>query len=109
MEEQGSDAPSSVGDDAPSVNDGTSFSDDPSFSGSKGKSGASVTDDYLSNYGRGGPDTISRDAQIAGILGITPTNPFGYSSPFSGFADALGISLDYSNILSGIVTGKPRP
>jgi len=103
VEEQGSDAPSSVGDDAPSVDDGTSFSDDPSFSGSKGKSGASVTDGYLSNYGLStfGPDTVDRNAQIAGILGITPTNPFGYKSPFSGFTDALGISLDYSNIFGG--------
>lgn len=101
MEEQGTDAPSSVGDDAPSVDDGTSFSDDPSFSGSKGQSGASVTDDYLSNYGRGGPDTIDRNQQIASMLGITPTNPYGYQGFFSR---AFGIDpedIDYTNIFDG--------
>ena len=81
---------------------GTGGFDDPSFSGSKGQSGASVTDGYLSNYGLStfGPDTVDRDQQIGSMLGITPGNPFGYKSPFSGFTDALGISLDYSNIFS---------
>lgn len=51
------------------------------------------------NYGRV-TETIDKAAQTASMLGITPTNPFGYKSPFSGFTDALGISLDYSNIFS---------
>ena len=51
------------------------------------------------NYGRI-TETIDPAAQTASMLGITPTNPFGYKSPFSGITDALGISLDYSNIFS---------
>lgn len=87
--------------DAPTV-DGTSFSDDPQYSGSKGQSSQSVTEGYTDNYGLAsfGPDTYSQANATASMLGITPTNPFGYKSPFSGFTDALGISLDYSNIFS---------
>jgi len=95
LEEQGSDAPSSVGDDAPSVDDGTSFSDDAAAANQ------SVTPSY-STAGVGfGRDTYSQVDAMKGALGITPTNPYGYKSPFSGFTDALGISLDYSNIFSG--------
>lgn len=95
MEEQGTDAPTSV------EADGTSYSDDPSFSGSKGQSGASVTDDYLSNYGRGGPDTIDRDQQIASMLGITPTNPYGYQGFFSRSFGIDPEDIDYTNIFDG--------
>jgi hypothetical protein len=42
------------------------------------------------NYGRV-TETIDPAAQTASMLGITPTNPFGYKSPFSGFTDALGL------------------
>ena len=51
------------------------------------------------NYGRF-TETIDPAAQTASMLGITPTNPFGYKSPFADFADRFGISLDYSNIFS---------
>lgn len=95
MEEQGTDAPSSVDDDAPSVDDGTSFSDDAAAANQ------SVTPSY-STAGVGfGKDTYSQVDAMKGALGITPTNPFGYKSPFAGITDALGISLDYSNIFSG--------
>jgi hypothetical protein len=96
LEEQGTDAPSSVGDDAPSVggDDGGGYSDDAAAANQ------SVTPSY-STAGVGlGRDTYSQVDAMKGALGITPTNPFGYKSPFSGFTDALGISLDYSNIFS---------
>ena len=48
------------------------------------------------NYGRV-TETIDPAAQTASMLGITPTNPFGYKSPFAAFTDALGISLDYTD------------
>jgi len=96
LEEQGTDAPSSVDGTGPSVggNDGGGFSDD------QAAANQSVTQGYTDNYGLAsfGPDTYSQVDAMKGALGITPTNPFGYKSPFSGITDALGISLDYSNI-----------
>lgn len=80
---------------------GTGGFDDPSYSGSKGQSGASVTDDYLSNYGRGGPDTIDRNQQIASMLGITPTNPYGYAGFFSSTFGIDPEDIDYTNIFDG--------
>ena len=95
MEEQGTDAPSSAdGSQSVGGNDGGGFSDD------QAAANQSVTPSY-STAGVGfGRDTYSQVDAMKGALGITPTNPFGYKSPFSGITDALGISLDYSNIFS---------
>jgi len=114
LEEQGSDAPSSVGSDSPSNSQDmgidSSYSNqnsinqgpDQSYSNTNSNIAAAIAASIAQNpnYGRV-TETIDRDQQIASMLGITPTNPFGYKSPFSGFTDALGISLDYSNIFSG--------
>ncbi len=71
------------------------------FSDDAAAANQSVTPSY-STAGVGfGKDTYSQVDAMKGALGITPTNPFGYKSPFAGITDALGISLDYSNIFSG--------
>lgn len=111
MEEQGTDAPSSVGSDSPSNSQDmgidSSYSNqnsinmgpDQSYSNTNANIAASIAASIAQNpnYGRV-TETIDRNQQIASMLGITPTNPFGYKSPFSGITDALGLSLDYSNI-----------
>ena len=98
MEEQGTDAPSSVGTDAQSVDDGTSFSDDAAAANQ------SVTPSY-STAGVGfGKDTYSQVDAMKGALGITPTNPYGYEGFFS---KAFGISpenIDYTNIFGDQAT-----
>ena len=113
MEEQGSDAPSSVGSDSPSNSQDmgidSSYSNQNSINQGPNQSYSNTNSNIAAaiaasiaqnpNYGRV-TETIDRDQQIASMLGITPDNPFGYKSPFSGFTDALGISLDYSNIFS---------
>jgi hypothetical protein len=75
---------------------------DQSYSNTNANIAASIAASIAQNpnYGRV-TETIDRNQQIASMLGITPTNPFGYKSPFSGITDALGISLDYSNIFGG--------
>jgi len=113
LEEQGSDAPSSVGSDSPSNSQDmgidSSYSNQNSINQGPNQSYSNTNSNIAAaiaasiaqnpNYGRV-TETIDRDQQIASMLGITPDNPFGYKSPFSGFTDALGISLDYSNIFS---------
>ena len=88
--------------DNPTV-DGTSYSNDANFSGSKGQSNQSVTQDYTDNYGLAsfGKDTYNQAVATASMLGITPTNPFGYKSPFAAFADYFDIDLDYTNVFDG--------
>ncbi len=82
-------------DTSPAGTFGGDFSDDAAAANQ------SVTPSY-STAGVGfGKDTYSQVDAMKGALGITPTNPFGYKSPFAGITDALGISLDYSNIFSG--------
>lgn len=114
MEEQGSDAPSSVGSDSPSNSQDmgidSSYSNQSSINQGPNQSYSNTNSNIAAaiaasiaqnpNYGRV-TETIDRDQQMASMLGITRNNPFGYKSPFSGFTDALGISLDYSNIFSG--------
>jgi len=92
--------------DNPTV-DGTSYSNDANFSGSKGQSNQSVTQDYIDNYGLAsfGPDTYSQAAATASMKGITPTNPYGYNSPFAAFADYFDIDLDYTNVFDGSAGG----
>lgn len=95
MEEQGSDAPSSVGDDAPSVDDGTSFSNDAAAANQ------SVTPSY-STAGVGfGRDTYSQIDAMKGALGITPDNPYGYQGFFSRTFGIDPEDIDYSNIFGG--------
>ncbi len=71
-----------------------------SFSDDQAAANKSVTDGYLSNYGLTtfGPDTVDRNQQMAGILGITPTNPFGYQGFFSKTFGLDPESIDYTNI-----------
>ena len=101
MEEQGTDAPSSVGDDAPSVggDDGGGYSDDAAAANQ------SVTPSY-STAGVGlGRDTYSQVDAMKGALGITPTNPFGYQGFFSKTFGIDPEDIDYTNIFDG----NPNP
>ena len=103
MEEQGTDAPSSVDGTGPSVggNDGGGFSDDAAAANQ------SVTQGYSNNYGLAsfGPDTYSQVDAMKGALGITPTNPFGYKGFFSKNFGIDPEDIDYSNQYSGSVGG----
>ena len=103
MEEQGTDAPSSVDGTGPSVggNDGGGFSDDAAAANQ------SVTQGYSNNYGLAsfGPDTYSQVDAMKGALGITPTNPFGYKGFFSKNFGINPKDIDYTNIYGGSVGG----
>jgi len=103
LEEQGTDAPSSVDGTGPSVggDDGGGFSDDAAAANQ------SVTQGYSNNYGLAsfGPDTYSQVDAMKGALGITPTNPFGYKGFFSKNFGIDPEDIDYSNQYSGSVGG----
>jgi hypothetical protein len=95
VEQQDTDAPSSVGTDAQSVDDGTSFSDDAAAANQ------SVTPSY-STAGVGmGRDTYSQVDAMKGALGITPTNPYGYQGFFSKTFGINPENIDYTNIFDG--------
>jgi hypothetical protein len=97
-ESQVGDDPSGAGDTGVGYGDssaGASFSDDAAAANQ------SVTQGYLDNYGRGGIDTIDRDQQIASMLGITPTNPYGYAGFFSSTFGIDPEDIDYTNIFDG--------
>ena len=104
MEEQGTDAPSSVGDDAPSVDDGTSFSDDAAAANE------SVTTSY-STAGVGfGKDTYSQEDAMQDALGITATNPYGYKGFFSKHfgidPEDIDYSMQHSPAEMAVIAGK---
>ena len=97
MEEQGTDAPSSVDGTGPSVggDDGGGYSDDAAAANQ------SVTPSY-STAGVGfGKDTYSQVDAMKGALGITPTNPFGYQGFFSKTFGIDPEDIDYTDIFGG--------
>ena len=97
MEEQGTDAPSSVDGTGPSVggNDGGGFSDDAAAANQ------SVTNSY-SNSGVGlGRDTYSHVDAMKGALGITANNPYGYKGFFSKHFGIDPESISYTDTFGG--------
>ena len=73
------------------------------FSDDAAAADKSVTKSYVDNFGLKSfaPDPFSQVDAMKSVLGITPTNPFGYKGPFSSIFGIDPENIDYTDIFGG--------